>query len=80
MSNKTKKTSILLSICTIAIAFGIYYLSNREQKETVKPLVAQNNYGTYSNPELAYKECQKILMDLSKTINTSKSVSSHKTK
>ncbi|MDR0230286.1 MAG: hypothetical protein LBI72_14670 [Flavobacteriaceae bacterium] len=80
MSNKVKKASVLFSVCAIAVAIGFYFSSNKKETKTTEPLLVQNNYGTYSNPELAYKECHKILTDLSKTINTSKNVTTHKQK
>ncbi|MCA4807488.1 hypothetical protein [Myroides odoratimimus] len=74
-----KKTSIknLLFFGVLvlgAIMTFIYFPTKSDTKPTLK----QNEYGTFNNPEVAYKECQKLLIQLSNDLN--KGIPTNKTK
>lgn len=68
MKNKTLKYSLFTILVLIfAALFYIIPFNN----ETTKPQPHFEELGTFNNPEIAYEECQKILKDLSQTINIS---------
>lgn len=69
MKNKTLKYSLFIILVLIFAA--LFYIIPLNNSETTKPQPHFKELGTFNNPEIAYEECQKILKDLSQTINVS---------
>ncbi|MDM1396456.1 hypothetical protein [Myroides odoratimimus] len=74
-----KKTSIknLLFFGTLVLGAIIAFIYFPAKTDT-NPTLKQNEYGTFTNPEVAYKECQKLLIQLSNDLN--KGIPTNKTK
>lgn len=66
----TRKSNIIIVFLGLVITISIFgvIFANYQKKE-----ISQQDiyYGTYNNPDKAYKECHKILMDLAKTMKNS---------
>lgn len=67
MKKTTIKKTLILSIFVIAIVSTISFVL--QSKETEKQTITNTEYGTYSDPEVAYNECYKILSELSLNLN-----------
>lgn len=65
-----KKTSIktLLFFGVLILGALLTFIYFPTKKETT-PRLPKNELGTYNNPEVAYKECQKLLTQLSSDLN-----------
>ncbi|WP_121967124.1 hypothetical protein [Myroides sp. N17-2] len=74
-----KKTSIktLFFFGILILGAVIAFIAMPTKKKTL-PTVKQTEYGTYNSPEVAYKECQKLLTQLSTDLN--KGLKSNQTK
>lgn len=65
-----KKTSIkTLFFFGILILGAVVTFIAIPTKNKTSTTVKQAEYGTYNNPEVAYKECQKLLTQLSTDLN-----------
>ncbi len=61
-----KKTLILgILLISIISTISIIYQSKKTEVQTV----TNTEFGTYSDPEVAYNECYKILTELSLNLN-----------
>lgn len=67
MPRKLNIIIVFLGLVTTISIFGVVFVNY--QKKNVSQ--QDSYYGTYKNPDTAYKECQKILIDLAKTIKSS---------
>ncbi|TDS57262.1 hypothetical protein [Myroides indicus] len=71
MKKRTLKYSIF-TLLTLIFATALYfYFIGSDNDKTLTLQQNTKELGTFKNPEIAYEECQKILKDLSETINTS---------
>lgn len=67
MMKKTSiKTLIFFGILILGAVLTFIYFPTK--KET-SPILPSNELGTYNNPEVAYKECHKLLNQLSSDLN-----------
>ncbi len=71
MKKRTLKYSILTVAALIFATVLCFYFIGSDNGTTFTSQQNIKELGTFKNPEIAYEECQKILKDLSQTINTS---------
>lgn len=69
MKKKSLQKILILSIFLIAIVSTVSLLLQAKQTETETETSKNTDYGTYSDPEVAYQECYKILTELSLNLN-----------
>ncbi|MEK6452099.1 MULTISPECIES: hypothetical protein [unclassified Myroides] len=67
MKKKSLQKILILSIFLIAIVSTVSLLLQAKQTEI--QTIKNTDYGTYSDPEVAYQECYKILTELSLNLN-----------
>ncbi|WP_010254840.1 hypothetical protein [Myroides injenensis] len=68
-TNQNKKIFITVLIIGLGTLIAFTFSQKENEKSTTKDTI--NEYGSFSNPEIAYKECHKILKDLSLNLNQS---------
>lgn len=71
MKKTSQNKKIFITVLILGVGILIAFTFSR--KENTKPTTINtfNEYGSFSNPEVAYKECHKILKDLSLNLNQS---------
>lgn len=67
MKKTTLQKTLIFSILLIAIVSTISFVL--QSKQTEAQTITNTEFGTYSDPEVAYNECYKILTELSLNLN-----------